>query len=278
MMLQNTTSGTNTHTPFIDLPAGKNLMVRVKVWDQYGADSGWSPYKWLYINRPPIAAFTWKVNPPVAVFEGPAWEGDHIQLINQSTDPDIHTITSNWSIRNPSGQTSSYTEDPFLTFVQPGNYEVTLTVTDIYGVSSSLTRIIGVSEMVILGYVNHTDDWNANRKRYNQSKTRTDESPRGYEVFFPGERFLLKAATLGNVIRTTSQILGTSFDTEMNKASGGTFDGIWTGELWDETMLRWDNQNVTFRFTVHTPTGYTKIADVQVTIDDDGYWRQHRSR
>jgi hypothetical protein len=278
MMLQNTTSGTNTHTPFIDLPAGKKLMVRVKVWDQYGADSGWSPYKWMYINRPPIAAFTWKVNPPVAVFEGPAWEGDHIQLINQSTDPDIHTITSNWSIRNPSGQTSSYTEDPFLTFVQPGNYEVTLTVTDIYGVSNSLTRIIGVSEMVILGYVNHTDDWNANRKRYNQSKTRTDESPRGYEVFFPGERFLLKAATLGNVIRTTSQIVGTSFDTEMNKASGGTFDGIWTGELWDETMLRWDNQNVTFRFTVHTPTGYTKIADVQVTIDDDGYWRQHRSR
>ncbi|MEK3911134.1 PKD domain-containing protein [Paenibacillus sp. FSL H7-0331] len=275
---QNTTSTTGRMTVPVDLPTGQKMRVRVKVWDQYGAESNWSPQTWMMINRPPKAIFTWKVNPPVAIFEGPAWEGDHIQLIDQSTDPDGDALTASWSVRNPSGVVTTGTVVPYIKFVAPGDYDITLTVTDVHEASDSLTRRIVVSPMVLLGYVNHTDDWNSNRKKYNQAKTRTDESPRGYDVFFPGERFMLKADTIGNVVQTTSKIIGTTFNTNMDKSSGGAFSGVWIGEMWDDTMLKWDNQVVVFRFTATTPTGYQKVTDVQVRIDDDDFWRQHRSR
>ncbi|MFE5324647.1 CARDB domain-containing protein [Paenibacillus sp. NPDC056579] len=275
---QHTQSNSGNLVVPVDLPTGQKMRVKVKVWDQFGAESNWSPDVWMMINRPPIAQFTWKVNPPSTLLEGPAWEGDHIQIINQSSDPDNDPISSAWSIKDPSGNVSTYTTDPYLTFVQPGNYEVTLTVTDQQGASDTLTRIIPVSTMVLLGFVNHTDEWNKNRIQYNQSKTNTDDKPRGYEVFFPGEIFLLKADTTGNVIKTESQILGTSFHTNMTKISGADFNGVWTGSIWDESMINWDNQTITFRFTSTTPTGYKKTTDVQIIIDDDEYWRQKRSR
>ncbi|WP_240416610.1 PKD domain-containing protein [Paenibacillus periandrae] len=275
---QNTTSTTGKMTVPADLPTGQKLRVRVKVYDQYGAESNWSPQTWMMINRPPKAIFSWKVNPPVDVFEGPAWEGDHIQLYNQSTDPDGDAITSVWSVIDPSGHVTTSATEPYITFAQPGNFDVTLTVTDIHGASDSLTRRIVVSPMVLLGYVNHTDDWNSHRIQYNQSKTRTNESPRTYDVFFPGEKFVLKAVTTGNVVKTDSQIKGTVFKTNLPKLSGNAFDGIWTGELWSEEMLKWDTQTIYFLFTATTPTGYQKTVEVPVKIDDDLYWRQHRSR
>lgn len=91
-VLQNVTTGTGSFQVQNPLPAGIKVQVRVKVWDEY-VESPWSMTRWMLTNRPPKALFSWKVNPPVETFEDPAWEGDHIQLINQSTDPDGDQLT-----------------------------------------------------------------------------------------------------------------------------------------------------------------------------------------
>lgn len=63
-----------------DLPLGKPLAVRVQVWDQYGAGSGWSESTWLYVNRAPVAAFD--------RVPKPAYEGDEVR---SRTGPRIRT-------------------------------------------------------------------------------------------------------------------------------------------------------------------------------------------
>ncbi|MCP1312076.1 PKD domain-containing protein [Paenibacillus tyrfis] len=277
-MMRNTKEGTGSFQVVDPLPAGIKVQVKVKVWDEY-TDSAWSQTRWMFTNRPPVAAFTWKINPPTDIFEGPAWEGDHIQLINQSTDPDGDPLTYDWQIHEPGNTVRTDTaENPLIRFAKPGDYDVTLTATDPYGASHSVTRRIVVSPIVLVGYVNHTDEWNKNRIQYNLSKTKTENAPRTYDVFFPGEKFLLKADTIGNVVNVDVNIMDMIFTTRLTKDSGGQFDGVWTGSLWDESMMRWKNGTVIFRFTATSSTGYQKSVDVPIIIDDDEYWRQHRSR
>src|SRR5690606_5084996 len=76
---QNTTSQNGSWAVNRNLPAGEKLQVRVRVHDG-SVWSGWSAYTWMIINRPPIADFVWEPRP--------AFEGDHVTLINQSRDPD----------------------------------------------------------------------------------------------------------------------------------------------------------------------------------------------
>lgn len=268
---QNTASTTGQWPASRDLPAGEKLKVRVRVFDGM-VWSEWSAYTWMIINRPPVANFDWEPKP--------AYEGDHVTLINLSTDPDGDPLTLEWTIQPP-GKTAykSAEESPVMEFVQPDKYTVTLKVTDRWGASNSITKNIEVIPLVIEGYVEHTEEWNANRIRYNRSKTDTDDYPRTYkvpghlDVFFPGEKFMLRSEVSGRVSQVETEILGTSYRTWLDLQPP-----YWRGELWDKEMLRWDNREVTFRFTAITPTGYSKYVDVVIVIDDDDYWRQRTSR
>ncbi|GAH65844.1 unnamed protein product, partial [marine sediment metagenome] len=66
------------------------------------------------------------------------------------------------------------------------------------------------------GKVLHTEKWNENRINYNLSKTGDPDEPRGYEIFFNGEKFVLEADTPGDFQPGSVHVefLGTGFETD----------------------------------------------------------------
>ena len=223
-------------------------------------------------NRPPTANFTYS---PSTVYEG-----DTITLTDTSTDPDNNITSHRWTIKKPDG--SSYTvttKNASIANASPGTYQVKKKVTDSDGAWDETEWIeIPVHELSITGQVKHTTLWNEHRMNYNRSKTGNIDAPRSYEVFFPGEKFILQAETTDilsssrvTADKVTVEIVNQPYYTMLTN----TKKTQWQGELWNEAMLRWNTRPFTFRFTVYYSNGTIKREDVTVQIQDDPYWRQH---
>ncbi|WP_171683581.1 glycoside hydrolase family 78 protein [Paenibacillus planticolens] len=133
-----------------DLPPGQKLRVRVRVLD----GTAWSDYSeqtWFYINRPPAAEFDWTPKP--------VWEGDVVQSINSSFDPDGDTLSYVWKLEQPNGTVMLfYSKDIKQEFLAPGTYKVTLTVSDGL-LSSSMVKMIAAAPLTIRSDVTYTDNW-----------------------------------------------------------------------------------------------------------------------
>ncbi|PLT43517.1 hypothetical protein B8V81_5057 [Paenibacillus pasadenensis] len=259
------------YQPTVDLPEYTNLYIVVRVYDGY--DWGESDPKFFYIetNRPPVADFDWKVKP--------IWEGDTIYLINRSTDPDGDPLTYEWSFKhlNSSWSNSSAAIEPTIAFAQPDGYRVHLKACDPKGACSDVTKTIDVTPIQITGTVFHTDQWEANRLKYNKAAEAAGKEIRASWYFFPGERFMLRANTVGpNIVKVDAQMfnkdmVATTFQTNMPGAPD-----IWNGSIWDKEMIKWNDQYLYFVFTLTTNTGYTKQSQpVRIYLKDDAYWRQH---
>jgi len=203
-----------------------------------------------------------------------------------------------YKINNLNVNTGSYTKYwtfdfftivgyPFSAFQ---NYNIVLTGYDISGNWTTTAykhnlnprnKIVMIGtpiELFLVGYVDHTTQWNLNRINYNQYFTGTDYNPRGYNVFFPGEKFLLSADT----IHMTSPIFitansvhvsieGKSFSTYLSKVN----NSFWIGSLWDDSMVNWKSQDLMFLFTVNYSNGTVKTYNKIIHIDDSPYWRIH---
>lgn len=180
-----------------------------------------------------------------------------------------------------------------------GRYEVVCTVRDDSGAGMGTYRFLVTSLGTITGSVYHTAQWEENRKRYNlaffgeefnQSVTHNEylfmptPRKRGTNVFWSGERFLLKAVVGGNPDSVTVEIpefssyRTTLFDTGETNASG---ELIFSGELWDRTMLnRWGSEEpkeVIVRFKAHYPGDTVMTVDVPLILDSrTDYWLLHR--
>lgn len=193
---------------------------------------------------------------------------------------------------------------PVLTDVLPepavtGKYEVVCTVRNLSGAGLGRYRFTVVSEGKISGRINHTDQWEKNRKKYNlhlfneeynMPVTYVDYSAskpprkRGTNVFWSGERFLLSADVAGSPQKVTVEILGASNYQKVLSSTGKKSprgETIYQGELWDSTMLnRWGKskpQQVDFRFTAEYAGGVTKTFDDYVIVDNNmDYWLLHR--
>ena len=119
-----------------------NYELRLRVQDNFGAWSDWTDTSPIaIINRPPIADFTVIPN-PVAV--------NHTTMITDcSYDPDGDPIVSyDWTIETPSGNDQFTRTNPAsfpYTWSVDGNYLVTLTVTDLEGLSATTTKTVKVS-------------------------------------------------------------------------------------------------------------------------------------
>ncbi|MHB8276745.1 MAG: hypothetical protein ACYDIA_03700 [Candidatus Humimicrobiaceae bacterium] len=124
------------------------------------------------------------------------------------------------------------------------------------------------------GKVMHTDKWNENRINYNLSKTGLPEKPRGYEIFFNGERFVLECDTLGDFQPESVHVefLGTKFETDLTK----TGDSKWEGYIWDEIFLNFGDRECVFKFTATYAGGIEIEDEVTVWIDEESYWILHR--
>ncbi len=160
----------------------------------------------------------------------------------------------------------------------PGKYTVVATASDGTATGVRSYTFTVVSEGKIEGMVNHTEQWDINRKKYNLSKTGTEESPRGYNVFWSGERFVLQGSAEGRPISVHVQILENPYSTYLSSFDGGS---TWKGDLWEESMInRWgvdSPEPLTFRFTANFNGGIIRTDDVQIIVDDrDQYWQYHQ--
>lgn len=180
-----------------------------------------------------------------------------------------------------------------------GKYDVVCTVRDWNGAGIDTYKFTVISDGKITGYVNHTDQWNQNRKKYNlkwfsqefnvlisfqdylkQQEPRT----RGTNVFWSGEKFMLQAAVGGAPNKVTSQIQEYPAYITAMKSTGrknAQNETIYTGELWDKSMInKWGRkapQPLNFRFTATYDGGVVKTHDVVVIVDSkQDYWQLHR--
>lgn len=123
--------------------------VTLKVTDDWG-DSGEFWILVIILNRPPVAAFSWEVDPDTFTL---------VRFYSLSYDTDGSEITHIWNFGD--GCESSV-ENPVHEFIEEGVYTVSLTVTDEYGestVCNSTVRILlpdlAISEVNVFGMHNN---------------------------------------------------------------------------------------------------------------------------
>jgi len=130
------------------------------------------------------------------------------------------------------------------------------------------------ADINLTGRVLHTLQWDRNRISYNLSKTGTQNNPRGYEIFFNGEKFILNAYATGDFEPDSVhvELLGTEFETDLTHSSGNR----WEGYIWDESFINFYDMECTFKFTAHYDNGIELEDNVTVYIVRDFYWQLHR--
>ncbi|WP_155987817.1 hypothetical protein [Gorillibacterium massiliense] len=276
---QGTTSAVGSWKASKNLTPNEKLQVRVRVFDGF-AWSDWSPQTWFVINRPPVADFTW--NPAIP------WEGDDIQLINQTTDPDgnLQDAQYEWRIEGPAYPTPAIfsTTDVFqpgsVTDGYPGTYKVTLTATDRYQATSTVTKTITVGALGITGEVSHTPEWKKNLNEYN---TAHPDNPRSDSVFWAGEAFALTGTPTDTglngpvAIRINVQAAGIG-SLPLMKTSGLPWKGVLDSSEASKDLELLEDGVYPFVFTVTYTNGVQKQATVPVTIAGNwmDYFRLHR--
>lgn len=167
-----------------------------------------------------------------------------------------------------------------------GNYEVVCTVRDKTGAGLGYYKFTVISEGKITGYVNHTDKWEENRKKYNIKRPAIgdEETPRSRNTFWSGEKFMLLANLAGNPTKVTSRIEGYPSYTTNLKSTGkknGKDETIYDGSLWNKSMInKWGRKHpetLTFRFTAFYEGDVTKVHDVNIIINSkNDYYQLHR--
>ncbi|WP_197187625.1 ABC transporter permease [Brevibacillus agri] len=129
-----------------------------------------------------------------------------------------------------------------------------------------------VYDLWVKGYVKHTDRWDALRKAYNTQKTGNPESPRTYDVFWGGEKFILYADSTNT---GTSPVKGATLKVTMSTTNvtsdlKSTDKTTWNGDMWRENFDKLRNGTYTFTFVLtynHTgPDGQYHVETDTVHI------------
>ncbi|MEK5586591.1 hypothetical protein MKZ21_30500 [Paenibacillus sp. FSL P2-0536] len=164
---------------------------------------------------------------------------------------------------------------PAGSLIENEKYAVEVEVFDGFNWSNvSARKYFMVNLLSIKGAVKHTEEWNNNRKDYNLKQSGNEESPRGYNVFWAGERFVLQGIATG--LPDTVQVTMTGgYTTQLTPTNSDKT--LWTGELYDSSFDKLPDGPVTFTFTAKNEYN-TKVDTVSVVIAGDWseYFRSHR--
>lgn len=155
-------------------------------------------------------------------------------------------------------------------------YAVEVEVYDGYSWSNiSPRKYFMVNLLSVKGAVMHTEEWNKNRQAYNLKKSGNPENPRGYSVYWAGERFVLKATTTG--LPDTVEVAMSGGNYSVQLVPTGSDKEVWVGELYNSSFEKLPNGPITFTFTAKNEYN-TKVDTVTVTISEDWseYFRIHR--
>lgn len=222
-------------------------------------------------NRPPTADFDW--------LPKPVYEGDTVQFKSIVADADGDSLAVSYELVSPRGTKTNYSYTltspypataPLIRMVDAGSWTVTMTVSDGKAPPVVTVKTVTVLPLTVNGSVKHTDLWNEHRRNSNEKESGDPESPRGYNVFWAGEKFLLESATTVTGTATKAdrvEVMMGKHTVSLSKLNGsGT---SWGGELWNEELAKLDDGPLTFTFVAYYNNGTTKSVTVTVIIEGD---------
>lgn len=147
------------------------------------------------------------------------------------------------------------------------------------GLTKEATADMHYFDMNVL--VHHTDEWENHRVRYNNYKTGTNDSPRTKDIFFNGERFMLKADPVSS-ITGFFQLLDVKVTLNDHNLTTNLVNsnGSYTGSIFDESFkYKWiqpNTYNLKFTFTATVNGKYPISKESTIVVDStDRYWRDH---
>jgi hypothetical protein len=261
-----------TWTTSVDLPEKTNMYVQVRVHDGFDW-SDWSTVRYFYIetNQPPTADFTWSPQP--------VYEGDTVQFRSIVSDPDRDALSVSYELTDPAGKKAAYSYSfqpnrtaypdnaPNVAMAQTGDWTMKMTVSDGKAEAVTRSKTVKVLPLSLTGTVHHTALWNEHRQNYNKKKSGNAEAPRGYEVFWAGEKFMLEAITTATGTQTKAEKVEVTFGkykTELKSLQNG--GSRWQGELWDSSFEGLKNGEYGFVFTVLYSNGTVKTDSAEIRI------------
>ncbi|WP_368502834.1 PKD domain-containing protein (plasmid) [Alkalihalophilus sp. As8PL] len=228
--------------------------VRLTTTDTYNATHSWIR-EVVVENLPPNAAF---------IVSNQVMINDHVNVESTSSDPEGDTITHEYVVTSPTGEISTYNEQDFsFQATEEGNYKIHLKVTDSYGSTSEITHIVVALPLSIVGYVNHTEQWNTYHNRIGNHPS----------SFYSGELFVLEAVPVEhdidyvNVTMVGNRTNGSVAEYTVDLVAAR--DGKWVGELYDESFEQTSTQlkgSVDFTFSVQYSNGTVREDIVTINI------------
>ncbi|GLX66204.1 hypothetical protein [Paenibacillus glycanilyticus] len=253
------------------LVTGAKYRLMVVDWDVAG-NMGEYQYIYFTTNRPPAADFDWSPKP--------VYEGDTVAFTSLATDPDNNDLAVSYKLTSPSGVIRNFsytfnvpypTTGPSYRMTETGDWTMQLTVSD--GMETVQTeKTIKVLALGLTGYVKHTEQWDEHRKEFNLEKSGREDSPRGYNVFWAGEKFLLSATTTNTGTATKADRVEVAMkNNSATLASTNTSRSNWQGELWEASFSELRKGPLTFEFTAYYNNGVVKRDSVTVQIEGNVY-------
>lgn len=251
------------------LDAGQHYRLTVLDYDEAG-NEGQFAYIHFVTNRPPAADFDWSPKP--------VYEGDLTTFSSNAADPDGNTLSIAYELTSPFGAKSSYSytvngpaypaKGPSLKLTTVGAWNMKITVSDGIADPVSITKLVQVLPLHVAGFVKHTVQWDERRIDYNLEKTGKPDSPRGYSVFWAGEKFVLKADTTMTGTATKAErveVKMSSYSAALDKSNAAQTS--WSGELWDHAFAELEQGKLQFVFTAYYSNGTIKESIAEVSIE-----------
>ncbi len=219
------------------------------------------------------------------------YEGDDVDIVFGLDDPDKDKLNVQYYYsEDGNNYTSLCSKDAVSTpsddtvnvkKVKLDKFYVKVIVKDPLGEMAQQVVKIDVNPLKVAGRVLHVDKWNENRILYNRAKTGFDNSPRDYNVFWSGEKLVLKANTTnidnGSDVKCKKvhvKIVNEPY--EMDLYSNDNIN--WNGVMWNKNMMDWKTGTKSFIFTSYYSNGTIKIDNVDIFINNDElYWKIHRA-
>ncbi|WP_414730963.1 Athe_2463 domain-containing protein [Bacillus sp. FJAT-28004] len=251
------------------LISGQAYRLTVLDYDVAG-NEGHYEYIHFVTNRPPTADFDWMPKP--------VYEGDMTSFLSNVSDADGNTLTIAYELTSPLGVKNSYfytvngpsypVKGPSLRLTAVGLWSMKITVSDGIADPVSLTKTLQVLPLQVNGYVRHTELWDQHRKAFNLKQSGDENLPRGYSVFWAGEKFILEADTTLTGTATKAdrvEVRMSTYETSLAALNAG--QSSWKGELWDASFAKLAKGTLTFTFSAYYNNGTVKTKSVDITIE-----------